>query len=281
MNKFDEIREYKRMLDEGLISEKDFQLKKHVLLDLPFDEKENIQTLNERLEEDGLHFDYTNTKSESRIIKKRTNHVVFVSVIVIVVIIMSAITITLFSKHNNKEAGNTPNHNQEVASAAELATFSGTYIHSSGAGAWSQELVLDDKGHFTIDFHDSDMGDTGRDYPNGTTYKCSGKGVFSDIEKIDDKTYCLHLSELTIKTPTETSEIIDGIKYVYTDLYDISEGDEFYLYKENSSIGSLPQDYIDWVRWAWEYDDPNAEKLPYKGLYDNSSRIGLISYPMQ
>ena len=47
---------------------------------------------------------------------------------------------------------------------------------SSGAGGWSAGLRIGEDGSFTGDFHDSEMGDMGEEYPNGTIYCCSFSG---------------------------------------------------------------------------------------------------------
>ena len=40
-----------------------------------------------------------------------------------------------------------------------------TFYFLSGAGAWSTELVVSPDGSFTGYYHDTDMGDSGADYP--------------------------------------------------------------------------------------------------------------------
>ena len=42
------------------------------------------------------------------------------------------------------------------------------YTFASGAGAWATSLELYEDGSFAGDYHDSDMGDSGDGYPNGT-----------------------------------------------------------------------------------------------------------------
>ena len=46
-------------------------------------------------------------------------------------------------------------------------------VFSSGAGAWGTVLELAPDGAFTGSFHDTNMGETGEGYPNGTVYLCS------------------------------------------------------------------------------------------------------------
>lgn len=43
---------------------------------------------------------------------------------------------------------------------------------SSGVGGWGTSLTLERDGTFSGQFHDSDMGAIGEDYPNGTVYLC-------------------------------------------------------------------------------------------------------------
>ena len=44
---------------------------------------------------------------------------------------------------------------------------------SSGAGGWATILKLNKDGTFTGQYYDSDLGDTGEDYPNGTVHFCT------------------------------------------------------------------------------------------------------------
>lgn len=53
------------------------------------------------------------------------------------------------------------------------------YGFSSGAGAWGTYFYLEKDGTFTGRFHDSEMGETGDGYPNGTVYISEFSGKFS------------------------------------------------------------------------------------------------------
>ena len=46
------------------------------------------------------------------------------------------------------------------------------FTFSSGVGGWSTELNVGENGAFTGNFHDSEMGETGEGYPNGSMYGC-------------------------------------------------------------------------------------------------------------
>ena len=63
-----------------------------------------------------------------------------------------------------------------------------TFYFLSGAGAWSTELVFSSDGSFTGYYHDTDMGDCGMGYPNGTRYECDFSGTFALAEQRDEFT---------------------------------------------------------------------------------------------
>ena len=56
---------------------------------------------------------------------------------------------------------------------------------SSGAGAWRTSLILNADGTFVGEYSDSDMGDIGDAYPNGTFYFCSFSGQFEVLTATD------------------------------------------------------------------------------------------------
>ena len=52
------------------------------------------------------------------------------------------------------------------------------FTFASGAGAWLTELMLEQDGSFAGQYHDSEMGDLGDDYPNGSCYISTFSGRF-------------------------------------------------------------------------------------------------------
>ena len=54
---------------------------------------------------------------------------------------------------------------------------------SSGVGGWGTSLTLERDGTFSGQFHDSDMGAIGEDYPNGTVYLCHFPDGFRTLKK--------------------------------------------------------------------------------------------------
>ena len=71
------------------------------------------------------------------------------------------------------------------------------FYFASGAGGWATELEIEEDGTFSGEYFDSDMGDRGTDYPNGTRYECEFEGSFQAPEKIDEYSYRLKLENLS------------------------------------------------------------------------------------
>lgn len=88
-----------------------------------------------------------------------------------------------------------------------------SFLFSSGAGAWGTRLTLNADGSFSGLYHDSDMGDDGPGYPNGTAYTCSFTGQFLTPEPLDEHSVRLHLAPPTLARPAGEEWIENGIRY--------------------------------------------------------------------
>lgn len=144
---------------------------------------------------------------------------------------------------------------------------------NSGAGGWSTELHLCADGSFTGEYHDSDMGDVGEGYPNGTVYVSSFSGSFTDIQKVDDTTYKMTLGGLE-QSPVDTG-IIDGILYVQSDAVGIIGGEEFWFYTPEAATAQFSEEYLSW--WPGRYSDPAPDTLTVYGLRNVNEETGFFS----
>ena len=151
-----------------------------------------------------------------------------------------------------------------------------TFYFLSGAGAWSTELVVSPDGSFTGYYHDTDMGDSGMGYPNGTRYECDFSGTFALTEQRDEFTYALRLTSLALKEVPGTERVADGLKLVSAEAYGISGGDEFMLYSPGSRSAGLPEEFLEWVRMASAWEEP-PETLPFWGLYNLGEQAGFFT----
>lgn len=131
---------------------------------------------------------------------------------------------------------------------ADLAKYS--FEFCSGAGGWSTDFEIEKDGSFKGSYHDSDMGDTGDDYENGTMYLCGFSGKFTDLTKINDYTYQMKMENLTYDETPGKEEIADGVKYIYTDVYGLEGTDTFKVYLPGAPVRDLSEDVYFWVRWA-------------------------------
>ena len=133
-------------------------------------------------------------------------------------------------------AGTVPENGEKL-----FARFEGMeWTFSSGAGGWSTDLQIQPDGTFTGVFHDSEMGETADEYPDGTVYYCEFSGKFSAAAQEDGNTWKLHVDELKQKDETDKETIEDGIRFVATSSYGIELEDELMLYQPGPRWKPLP-----------------------------------------
>lgn len=162
---------------------------------------------------------------------------------------------------------------EEVFSMIEGIQFS----FASGVGAWGTVLKIGKDGSFIGSYHDTDMGDTGENYPNGTVYLSNFHGKFRNAKKIDDYTYSFELDELVYDEPFENS-YENGVRTIIESAYGLESGKEFMLYLPNSIVKNLPEEFVNWVSMpkAWSsYDTPTL--LPFYGIYNVEKEYGFFS----
>ena len=124
------------------------------------------------------------------------------------------------------------------------------FTFSSGAGGWSTDIEISEDGSFSGMFHDSDMGDTGNGYSNGTVYICNFSGRFSEPEATDVPfVYSMKLLELNVDDDAEVNseEIIDEVRYVYSTPYGFEDADEFLLYLPGASLSDMTEACRSWI----------------------------------
>lgn len=152
-----------------------------------------------------------------------------------------------------------------------FAQFDGmTWSFCSGAGAWSTDLTILPDGSFSGDFHDSDMGDMGDDYPNGTVYVAGFHGKMSLVDQVNDCIWKIRVNELAADEQSGTVVFQDGCKYVYTDVYGLTAGDEMLLFKPGTPMDSFTEDMH---FWAHSID---LTELPFWFFYSEKNSSGFV-----
>ena len=148
------------------------------------------------------------------------------------------------------------------------------FVFSSGAGAWGTYLTIAEDGNFTGEYHDSDMGDQGENYPNGTVYICNFEGKFTAPEKITDYIYTMELEYLTAEEPAGSVYYENGIRYVLSEPCGMENADTFYIYLPGADITELPEAFLSWTM----IDRDIRDTLPsgYYGIFNEGGETGFV-----
>lgn len=146
---------------------------------------------------------------------------------------------------------------------------------SSGAGGWSTELTMGENGSFTGVYHDSEMGETGDNYPDGTVYLCSFHGQFTDPVQVDEYTWTVKVT--TEADPEQEAETIeDGVRYVLSAPMGMEKAETVTIYLPGTPVEKLPEDFIFWTHL--EETDPDAKVLPDFGIWNEADAAGFVTY---
>lgn len=171
-----------------------------------------------------------------------------------------------------------PQPEQETEAGFTFSDVAGLeFYFSSGAGAWRTVLHIHEDGTFDGIHSDSDMGDMGEGYPNGTLYYSEFSGAFTQPESVNAYTCRMELQELTYAHDSD-EEIKDGVRYVYTDAYGISGAEEVLIYLPGAKLADLPESYREWVGY-YDLTQTEETELPFYGLYNVTEGNGFSSYP--
>ena len=149
-----------------------------------------------------------------------------------------------------------------------------SFSFSSGVGGWSTDLVIGEDGTFTGEYHDSEMGDTGEGYPNGSIYVCSFSGRLRAVEQVDENCWKLKVDQLEKEEAAETIE--DDIRYVPSDPNGITEGDEMLLYSPGTPVSELSEDMQLWAHI--NIQDPPPTELEDWFLMSEKNDSGFVGY---
>lgn len=147
----------------------------------------------------------------------------------------------------------------------------------SGVGAWSTDLRIQADGSFSGNFHDSEMGDIGEGYPDGTIYVCSFTGRMTLMEQADEYSWKVHVDSLIVDDEPGIETIDEDIRFVTTDPYGISEGDDMLLYRPGTPMDALSEDMQMWAHlFDWEF---KLTELDNWFLSSEANESGFVAYP--
>ena len=149
---------------------------------------------------------------------------------------------------------------------------------SSGAGAWSTDLRIAADGSFSGAFHDSEMGEAAEEYPDGTIYYCAFSGQLSLAGQADDGAWRVHIDSLTPDEPEGQESIDEGVRFVSTKPYGLSESDDMLLYRPGTPLDVLTEDMLIWTH-AYDLEDM-PEALESWFMYSEANDSGFVGFDL-
>jgi len=158
-------------------------------------------------------------------------------------------------------------------------SFPMTLMFSSGAGGWGTELDLQRDGSFRGRYHDSEMGETGETYPNGSVYVSVFSGAFADLRRQADGTWSMRLSELVSEDAPGKEWIDDGVRFITADPYGLETAGsgEFRLYPPETAVAGLSEELLSWWPGRFNQEGP-SETLDCWGLENVDTGGCFFSY---
>lgn len=166
---------------------------------------------------------------------------------------------------------------EENLQSISFSSIPSEYTFTSGAGAWGTGLVITPDGSFEGNYYDSNMGEDGEGYPNGTVYYCNFSGKFSDPEPVNEYTYKVTLESFNTADQAGLEYIEDGIKYIASEPYGFDGPNEYYIYLPGIPSSMMPQNVFDWVSRLYGSNFGSYEvyvicsangELPFVGEFD-------------
>lgn len=153
----------------------------------------------------------------------------------------------------------------------------------SGAGAWRTILTLNSNGTFSGWYLDSEMGDIGEKYPKGSAYTCTFFGKFENIEKVNEYSFKMTLTDLSTEKPIGEEWIENKIRYVASEPFglkdpiDNRECTEFIFYLPDTPIEQVPEEFLTW--WPYRYYQKTDEKttLSCYGILNVTTKYGFFT----
>ena len=141
----------------------------------------------------------------------------------------------------------------EALTQAAFGSFPRSFVFTSGVGAWSTNVDVQQDGTFTGNWHDADMGVRGSDYPKGSMSVCDFAGKFTVVDQLSDTEFLLQLDYLQPTQPAGVT-IENGMKIERYDDQPYGLGkmtdtpiDGWRLYLPGQSTASFSEDIMRWL----------------------------------
>lgn len=148
---------------------------------------------------------------------------------------------------------------------------------TTGASAMACRLMLNKDGSFTGNYHDTEHGMTGEDYPNGTRYQSSFWGSFEIVQQVNDYSVELKLFEVQTSQPADEISFEDGMRIITTIAHGVDGGSRFILYLPNATIAQIPEEGRTWLPLSAHTMKDN-EQLGFYYLYNEHAETGFYAF---
>ena len=148
-----------------------------------------------------------------------------------------------------------------------------TFVFSSGVGGWGTTLHINEDGSFSGRYEDSNLGEVGEGYPNGSVHFCDFTGTFSSPVQVSETIYSLNLETLETQGTKGDAYIQDGIQYIYSAPYGLEEAKEVLLYLPRTPVSSVGPQFMS---WATGLGNESALPAGYYGLYNVQEQYGFV-----
>lgn len=117
---------------------------------------------------------------------------------------------------------------------------SGSYIFTSGAGAWSTQLVVEADGSFSGCYSDwNAVSDEG--YSNGETYLCNFSGAFADPVQVAEGVYTVQMAQLVTEGEEGEECVEDDMLYITSRPFGLDETDEVTFYLPGAVLSGMSE----------------------------------------
>jgi uncharacterized protein YecT (DUF1311 family) len=94
------------------------------------------------------------------------------------------------------------------------------------------------------------MGETGEGYDDGTMYVSAFSGHFTNLVQIDEHTYEMTLSDISYANEVGSEEILDNIRYCYSEAYGLENAATFLVYVPGTPVNAFDEEVWSWIQWS-------------------------------
>jgi hypothetical protein len=119
------------------------------------------------------------------------------------------------------------------------------------------------------------MGDFGEGFENGTLYYSAFSGHFSELTQVDEYTCEMTISDISYENELDTEEIIDQIRYCYTDAYGLTGTTKFLVYFPGTPVSTFDEEIYSWIQWSIE---EGSDVLTRPVIVNVDQEEGIYSY---